>query len=226
MNGLIDIVNKNEILVILPSRGRPEKIKHFYELFKKNSTISDICFGLDDDDFESYGIEEDVIYSVNKNMRLCPKINFIANQFVNEYKYICFIGDDVKVNTYGWDSILVEPLKNKVGISYGNDYYHGEGLPNTFIVNSEIIKSLGWFVPPVLNHFYMDNFYKDLGKELGILHYFPDVNLEHNHYTNGKNNFDDTYKAAGNMQEDEVRYNSYKQSSFADDVNKIRSLIK
>jgi hypothetical protein len=218
-------MTNNEMLVLLPSRGRPEKTKNFYELFKRNSVASDICFGLDEDDYDSYAPEENVIYSINKNMRLCPKLNVMANQFVDKYKYICFIGDDVQINTYGWDAQLLEPLKTQIGISYGNDHYHGEWLPNTFVVNSEIIKALGWFVPPVLNHFYMDNFYKDLGTELGILHYFPDVNLEHRHHTVGKSELDETYKIPGGLEEDEIRYNRYKELDFQSDVNKIRSLI-
>jgi hypothetical protein len=219
-------MSNNEMLVLLPSRGRPEKAKTFYELYRKNSIVSDICFGLDDDDYASYEVEEGALYSINKNMKLCPKLNVLANKFVDKYKYICFTGDDVNINTYGWDAQLLEPLKNQIGISYGNDYYHGEWLPNTFVVNSEVIKALGWMVPPILEHFYMDNFYKDLGSELGILHYFSDVNLEHKHYTNGKTKYDETYKAAGDMNEEQIRYNRYKESSFQDDVNKIRGLIK
>ena len=109
----MDKMTKNEMLVILPSRGRPEQAKRFYELFRKNSIISDICFGLDNDEYKSYGVEKEIIYSVNENMKLCPKLNVLANQFVNKYKYICFTGDDVSINTYGWDAQLLEPLKKQ-----------------------------------------------------------------------------------------------------------------
>ena len=32
----MDKMTKNEMLVILPSRGRPKQAKAFYELYKKN----------------------------------------------------------------------------------------------------------------------------------------------------------------------------------------------
>jgi hypothetical protein len=215
-----------ELLLIVPTRGRPEKAKNFYNFFKKNSVISDICFGLDDDDYMHYEIEKEAISSINKNMKVCPKLNKLASKFVDEYKYIGFSGDDVQINTYGWDQILLEPLKDQIGISYGNDYYQGENLPNTFIVNSEVIKELGWMVPPMLDHFYMDNFYKDLGSELGILHYFPDVNLEHHHYINGKADFDETYKISAGKVEDKDIYYKYKEYFFEKDLNKIRNILK
>ena len=39
----------NSVLLIVPTRGRPDKSIEFYEEFKKNSTITDLVFGLDDD---------------------------------------------------------------------------------------------------------------------------------------------------------------------------------
>ena len=48
---------KKELLVIVPTRARPEKSVEFYEAFKENSDLSytDLLFGLDDDDKTQIG---------------------------------------------------------------------------------------------------------------------------------------------------------------------------
>lgn len=217
---------KKEMLVIVPTKGRPHKILEFYDLFLKNSEISDLCLGIDEDEIDIYPKNLNAIYDINPNMRLVPKLNTIAMKYVDDYKYICFMGDDVRTKTKGWDTILTEPLRDNIAISYGNDQHNGIRLPNTIVVNSEFIKALGWMVPPVTNHYFMDNFYLDTGVELDILHYFPDVDLEHLHHWVGKAEMDSTYIEGGSISEDGVKYIKYKQSTWQEDVNKIREIIK
>ena len=56
----------NDMLVIVPSRGRPKNQERFLEYFFKNSTISDICFVLDTDDESNYPRFNKVIYEILK----------------------------------------------------------------------------------------------------------------------------------------------------------------
>lgn len=216
---------KKEMLVIVPSRGRQKNVQEFYDCFIENSEISDLCLGLDDDEFETYPKLDNVIYDINPNMRLCPKLNILATKYAKRYEYICFTGDDVRIKTKGWDKALVEPLRNKVGISYGNDLLMGKSLPNTIVINSSIVNALGWMVPPVLDHFYMDNFYLDTGNKLEIINYFPDIILEHLHWINKKAQLDKTYVAANTMDKDYQAYSAYLANDWEKDLEKIRQII-
>ena len=223
-----------EVLVIVPTRGRPQRIQDFYNFFKMNSEISDLCLGIDEDEKDIYPNYFEAIYDINPNMKLCPKLNAISKKYVDQYKYICFMGDDVKVATKGWDVMLTEPLKDKIGISYGNDLLQGANLPNTIMVNSEFIKTLGFMAPPFIDHFYIDNFYRDTGYVLKILHYFADVILEHMHPAAGKAEIDDTYRSTNGLpginieglQLDGFKYDMYQKAFWSRDLQKIEELIK
>ena len=113
----------NDMLVIVPSRGRPKNQERFLEYFFKNSTISDICFVLDTDDESNYPRFNKVIYEILQPLMLNEKLNTVSYKYCNSYKFIAFIGDDHLLQTYAWDKILTNPLSEKIGISYGNDLY-------------------------------------------------------------------------------------------------------
>ena len=221
------------MLVIVPTRGRPQRIMEFYNFFINNSEVSDLCLGIDDDQVEMYPKDLDAIYEINPNMKLCPKLNLISAKYLDKYKYICFMGDDVRTNTKGWDKMLIEPLKDKIGITYGNDLLNGAGLPNTIVVNSEFIKELGFMSPPGIEHFFIDNFYRDTGYVLGILKYFPDVILEHMHPSAGKSQIDETYMSSAGIPgiategivADAYKYEVYQKTQWQEDLNKLRKLI-
>ena len=68
----------NDLLLIVPSRSRQERIISFKEFFDKNSVNTDLCFGLDDDQYLTYPKFDNVIYDINPNMKLGPKLNTIS----------------------------------------------------------------------------------------------------------------------------------------------------
>ena len=214
-----------EMLVIVPSRNRSKNIQDFYDLFIANSEISDLCIGIDEDESEDYPKLNNVIYDVNPNMKLCPKLNLISSKYIDQYKYICFLGDDVRIKTKGWDSILTVPLQNKAGIAYGNDLLQGKALPTGVVISSSIIKTLGYMVPPELKHFYMDNFLLDLGNKINRIYYFDNVTLEHLHYANGKAEIDKTYMSANTADEDFQSYTRYISNSFSSDIIKVKGIL-
>jgi hypothetical protein len=176
----------SKVLLIVPTRGRPDKSVEFYEEFKKNSTITDLVFGLDDDDVE-YPRIDGVIYEVNPRAMMNGTLNLIAKKYANQYDYIAFMGDDHRIRTYGWDEILVNSIKDfKNGIAYGNDLFQREQLPTAVLLSSNIVSKLGFMAPPRQKHLYLDNFWLDLGRALGQIVYHNDVIIEHMHFANGK----------------------------------------
>jgi hypothetical protein len=184
----------NKVLLIVPTRGRPEKSIEFYEEFKKNSTITDLVFGLDDDDVE-YPRIDGALYEVNPRAMMNGTLNLIAQKYADQYEYIAFMGDDHRIRTYAWDAKLVNSIKDiKHGIAYGNDLLQGKNLPTAVLLKSSIIKTLGFMAPPAMKHLYLDNFWKDMGNELGSLIYRNDVVIEHMHPVAGKADNDSGYE--------------------------------
>ena len=87
--------------------------------------------------------------------------------------------------------------------------------------------------PKGLEHFYIDNFYRDTGYALGILNYFEDVILEHMHPSAGKAIIDDTYRSAQGLPgidmeglySDGYKYDLYQKAFWAKDLDKIQGLM-
>lgn len=214
-----------DLLLIVPSRSRQERITTFKEHFDKNSTFSDLCLGIDDDQYEMYPKFDNVIYDVNPNMQLGPKLNLIASRYCDDYRYIAFMGDDHLIQTQGWDQKLIDPIRDiQYGMSYGNDLIKGELLPTAIIMDSYIIQKLGYMCPPDQIHLYLDDFWLHLGTTLGTIKYCPDVIIEHMHFTTGKSEIDKTYIESNTPElyhTDEAAYKNYLANQFDNDVKKL-----
>jgi hypothetical protein len=223
---------KKEILVIVPSRsngtGREKNVERFIQhwmLFTEGH--SDICISLDDDDEHHYERYKGVIYTVNPNERLVPKLNTASAKFINDYKCIAFFGDDHVIKS-NWETEIIDYFKqnNDVGIAYGNDLLQGERLPTAVCMTSNIIQTLGYMVPTTLLHMYADNFWIDLGKATNNIKYFKDIIWEHLHPDNGKAFRDKQYSYAADVVHlDNNAYHNYiTNGSFQLDIEKINNL--
>ena len=94
------------------------------------------------------------------------------------------VSDDMVFLTPGWDRILLEALEDLGGSGwvYPDDKRRTD-IPEIWMVSSDVVKALGWFVPPCLGHFYVDNAVAELGKRAGLIRYCPEAVIEHRHYS-------------------------------------------
>lgn len=219
------VVDMKELMIIVPSRGRPDNVSELIEHVKEYSEISDICFGFDNDDITKYQPEPEVNFHWLPRTRIGGTINSLAKIYAKQYKYVAFMGDDHRPKTYGWDSKLVEPLRSKDGFSYGNDLLQGANLPTAAVMSSSIINALGFIVPETLKHFYFDNFWMDMGNAIDSLYYFDDVIIEHMHPAANKASVDDTYNFAWSvLDQDREAYELYLKKQFKKDIKKVKKL--
>src|SRR5215203_2027590 len=96
---------RNDVLVIVPSRSRPDNAHAFAEAFVEHSTRSDLLFALDEDDplLAGYAGIPGVQYEVNPRLRLVGTLNLVATKYCEQYDYLAFLGDDHRLRTPGWD---------------------------------------------------------------------------------------------------------------------------
>lgn len=211
-----------EVMIIVPSRNRPENVSEVINHVKEYSEISDLCFGFDNDDVHDYEPVSKVKTHRLPRTRIGGTLNTLARMYAKQYKCIAFMGDDHRPKTQGWDRLLAEPLQRKDGFSYANDLLQGKNLPTAIVMSSSIINSLGYMVPTTLKHFYFDNFWMDLGNKTKSLNYFDDVVIEHLHPLAEKSSVDETYNSAWSLfDEDTLAYNSYMKKQFKKDVKKV-----
>jgi hypothetical protein len=212
------------MLLIVPSRKRPEACQELLEQFRKTSVCSDIVFGLDDDDKSIYS--EDVLnYAVvNPRMRMGGTLNHIARDNKDSYDFLAFMGDDHRPRTEAWDKILCDAIGDKPGISYGDDLLQGANLPTAITMSADIVRRIGYMVPPCLTHLYMDNFWRDFGSKIGNLQYRADVVIEHMHYLAGKAINDLQYQevnASHVYAKDGLAYEDYQRTQMETDVTLV-----
>ena len=214
-----------KVLLIVPTRSRPDSSIEFYESYKENSKITDLLFALDDDDVD-YPHIDGVMYEINPRMGMNGTLNFVANKHSEQYDYIAFMGDDHRIRTNGWDEQLVDSISGfKNGIAYGNDLLQGENLPTAVLLDANIVRKLGYMAPPNQRHLYLDDFWKHLGTTLGTLRYSANVIIEHLHFTAGKSEVDALYQEVNNpglYSFDQNEYSKYLADQFNFDLEKLR----
>jgi hypothetical protein len=107
--------------------------------------------------------------------------------------------DDHWPVTSGWDVQYLNALDalGGTGVVYGNDLFQGERLPTVPGISTNIVRDLGWYAPPQLQHWHCDDFWLQLGKRSGRLRYLPETIIEHRHPQAGKARRDAVYAAGG-----------------------------
>jgi hypothetical protein len=219
------------LLVICPSRGRPDKALEAYQAFVHHKCNSDteMVFVLDDDDptVSEYSVPNIVIPAGSNGMGAA--LNLGAAQFVDSYDTLGFIGDDHRFRTACWDTHIAATLEREGGgIAYGNDLLQGINLPTQVFISSSIVKTLGWMCLPGAKHLYLDNTWKVLGESLDRLYYLPEIIIEHLHPTGGKATWDENYQrvnAPEVYEHDSKVFAAWTNGSAVDDIERVRRVL-
>lgn len=210
------------LLVIVPTRGRPDNAARLAEqATRMGSGKHDLLFCVDSDDESGYenSVAEDLLMW-GEPARLGPWLNRVAPAYAKHYTAIGFMGDDHLPESSGWDATVLMNLmaQGPLGMVYGNDGWQGARLPTAVFMASTLIDRLGWMVPPGLEHLYIDNAWKDIGRATRHLAYLPDLKITHLHPVVAGvegDDWDATYKA-GNSPEQYARdrsiYNDFKRN--------------
>lgn len=231
--------------IIVPTRGRPQNVDRLVEWWHDTcleETELIFCVGIDDPSYQKYldkfnshkGLRNLEWMSKTSNYSLVSTLNYAAittaMRLCHPPTFIGFMGDDHVPRTYGWDAQIIDSLEhNQIGISYGNDMIQSQNLPTAVFMSAAIVNRLGYMCPPTLEHLYIDNVWKAWGEALGILSYLPETIIEHMHPIARKVDWDAQYErvnAGEQYARDKIAYDSYMQTTFHDDIHKLRTLIK
>lgn len=231
------------MLVIVPSRGRPQNIRRLLDAWEDTNAMATLVVAVDDDDpqLDNYidamkhaPNDEQFQLHIGRRLRLAGTLNHVANERVNREgalgsDIIGFMGDDHVPRTFKWDlEIEVTFSARGIGVVYGNDLIQGPNLPTAVFMSAAIIRALGYMVPSGLTHMYLDNTWKVWGEGMGRLTYLHHTIIEHMHPIAGKAEWDDRYvevNAGRQYAADEAAYRNYLASRVTYDLNKLRELI-
>lgn len=223
------------MLVIVPTRGRPENVARLEQAIKDTETSrADFLYVVDHDDpkaaeYTRLGLSRLIV--LHDRLRLGGTLNWAARKYADLYDAIGFMGDDHLPRTEAWDLRVLQALDVGTGgltprVVYGDDLLQGANLPTAVFLHSRIVTALGYMVPPGMIHLYLDNFWKELGQALNGLVYLPEVVIEHMHPVAGKADWDDRYaevNAPAMDMGDKVKFLDYKESGvFASALERVR----
>lgn len=224
-----------DLLVIVPSRGRPQNIAALWDAWQQTSTgHSQLLVAVDDDDltladYEKVASACGIELTVGPRLRMVPILNAVA--FIrSQYHFaVGFMGDDHRPRTRGFDEQYVETLRDLgTGVVYGNDLLAGERLPTQFALTSDIVQALGGIAPAPVRHMFLDNQVYDLGHAIDRIRYLPDVIVEHRHPLAGKAIDDDGYREVNHpdaFEADRLVYADWYANQMPADVAKLKALI-
>lgn len=221
------------MLVIVPSRGRPDNITALIEAWKPTRKYAELLVVVDDDDetLERYEMVMETAPSwarleVTPRKRLGPTLNEYAVKNAVAYDILGFMGDDHRPRTEHWDQRFAASIAQMggVGMAYGNDLIQGVNLPTAVWMSSCIVECLNYMVAPGMTHLYIDDMWKALGLRLQRLAYIHDVVIEHAHPIAGKAEWDDVYREcnAGTMYENDGKvFQAYLEQRLQADAEKV-----
>lgn len=225
------------LAVLVPTRGRPSNARRLWQACRDTAADVVVWCGVDVDDPEIGGYLElagempsgSVVPMPPSPDGMVSALNLLARRAVKEgFQAVGFMGDD-HLPTGAWAQHMMRELEHcGPGIVYGDDGIHGAGLPTACVMSSEIPRALGFMAPECLGHLYVDNFWLDLGKALGCLHYLPDVIIKHLHPLVGAAPEDDGYRRVNSPQRyeaDRRAYEHYKAERFGVDVARVRTVL-
>jgi hypothetical protein len=222
--------------VIVPTRGRPQNAARLAQAFRETDALNALpVFVADSDDPELPGyralLEEGKIPRLMIPDRhgggMCRALNYAAVRYAELYEAVGFMGDDHLPRTAGWDGRVLDALDSlEPRIVYGNDLLQGANLPTSVFMQSRLIRTMEMMAPPVMQHLYLDNFWKELGEALNGLVYLDDVVIEHLHPVNGKAAWDEGYRRVNASEvdrHDREAWERYRNDGWLDSlVKRIR----
>lgn len=222
---------KEKILWICPSRKRPDRLERLLlSWMKTTSGSSDLLVVIDSDDNSYTNLIKkypDVIWEMTEPVfgSFLHLINSKAVKYSTEYSYIGFMEDDIVFETPGYENKFIDKLKElgKTGIVHAKDGIDKIKFVSIPVVDSYIIRTLGWFAPPCLKSLWADNFWREMARALGTYYKFEDIMIKHYHYSRDENTIKDETSSVvdGNYQTDKESFYKYLENNFKQDMEKL-----
>lgn len=231
-----------EILIVVPSRGRPEAVDELADAWRATDARAHLEIAIDNDDeyfgeycdayeqaYETSDIDIALRFGPRPPNRLAGVINGAVAAEASSYAAIGFMGDDHRPRTPRWDQRFAECLSAGAGIVYGNDLLVGSKFPTAVVMTSDIPQATGYMCPDGFTHLCLDLVWLDWGKGMERITYLDDVIIEHMHPAAGKAGMDAGYEYANSAEmvtRDSAAYFDYRDGGrLAADIEKLRTLL-
>ena len=183
------------ILIKLPSRGRPEKLRttfaKYVEYAEDPSKIS-FMVNIDEDDTTFTNTASKILKRIHSQTTIvigspCGKIGAVNRDMdkAGEYDILLLASDDMIPVQKGYDRIIREYMTKHYpdtdGVLFFNDGHHQNKLNTLCILGKKYYERFGYIYHPSYKTEFCDNEFMDVANKLGIQTYIDQVIIEHKH---------------------------------------------
>ncbi len=178
-------------MLVTPSRGRAASLLRTLAE-SQPQTRGVVC--LDQDDAASY--QTVLILPPHWEVLVGPRTGYVGwlnrafAAFPDEPWY-AYWGDDCVGRPVGWDTRLAA-FAGTDRIAYGDDLINGPTTCCLPFIGGDLVRAVGWLACPRMGHLYCDTVWREIGTALDVLTYYPEIITEHQHWTTGKQPYDQT----------------------------------
>lgn len=183
------------ILIKLPSRGRPEKLKTtFSKYVEYASDLSNITFmvTVDEDDIMFTKSITRILQCIHPDTHVivgpsCGKIGAVNRDMEKapEYDILLLASDDMIPVQKGYDQIIRDNMlkyyPDTDGVLFFNDGHHQNRLNTLCILGKKYYERFGYIYHPSYKTEFCDNEFMDVANQLGRQTYIDQVIIEHQH---------------------------------------------
>lgn len=225
---------------ILPTLNRIEKLKTMLKSAVEMETSTPAIIAIDTEDYlanQSAYLELEKGYApenwkihVTSARSMGGKVRELFSR-VKDQKWIGLLNDDFEFASKGWDKALISRLDGKNFVSANDRSVNAFRLPVTATAWSmPLLEAINWPIyPPDMEHLFIDNLWRDIGKTAGCWRVVPQALVLHKHVLWGQAKPDETHEKVYNQerwQADERVYLNIVQNQavFTDLIQKIKSL--
>ena len=192
---------QTRLLVICPSRSRPERISEMIRSFEETrSAGTELVIYLADDDpcLDDYVITGDHKVLIGRRRTIVEVFNYCSVELFPNIPYYADANDDHIYQTPNWDSRLISEIElmGGYGLACPNDKlteWEKFKHPSAAVVDGNVVRILGRYFHKNLSHLGADTYLGLLFQGLGRLKRCEDVVVEHRHHLVNPDLMDETY---------------------------------
>lgn len=176
------------IAVLCATRNRPDKFRRmvdsaFATAFNKKNIKIIFYLYTDDLSFKQYPEPtENLLRRIGPDWSSVMAYNYLAEQpEVQDAKLLMVGADDMIFDTPHWDKALLDAydaLENKIHVFSLKDSRDENGTPHP-IMTRNYVSALGYFLPPILLHWYADSWTVEIAKFNNCFTHLKDYLLIH-----------------------------------------------
>lgn len=219
-----------KLTVIVPSYGRPQAAFELLDAVERTATLEDTKFVFVVDESDTLKDEYPADSLVSPTRGMIPALNYGAYVAAMHAHVVCFMGDDHRPRTEGWDSHYCDAIHEMggTGMVYGNDLLQGARIPTQIGISADIIRTLGWMAPPTFKHLFVDDAWLAIGKAINRIKYLPNTIVEHLHPLAGKAEMDENYERVNSVEiasHDQLEFQRWKSQDLRNIARSLSVLL-